>query len=218
MASKHNSTPLLCYIKLVQYFKTINEFKLELQSGNTQFGSKSATFCPLWPEIWRMTLKITRVPLLCYVELCASFRSHPWIQTGITVRKRQIRVKIFDFLSRVTMKFDGWPWKTTGHLAYATPSFGHHFIATCEFKLELFSGNGWLVFDICDFGLWPLTLIFAWTSLLSMVKTLNNLMMIRKWEHSENDVTDGRTDKQTIYRAAWLYTAYICHRWLRLDV
>ena len=26
-------------------------------------------------------------------------------------------------LSRVTLKFDGWPWKTRGHLFYATSSF-----------------------------------------------------------------------------------------------
>ena len=33
----------------VQHFKSIGEFKLELQSGNTQFGSKSEIFCPVWP-------------------------------------------------------------------------------------------------------------------------------------------------------------------------
>ena len=34
-----------------------------------------------------------------------------------------------------------WPWKTIGHLFYATSSFVHHFIAIGEFKLELQSGN-----------------------------------------------------------------------------
>ena len=32
-----------------------------------------------------MTLKNNRAPLLCYLKLCASFRSHWWIQTGVTV-------------------------------------------------------------------------------------------------------------------------------------
>ena len=41
----------------------------------------------------------------------------------------------------VTLKFDGWPWKTIGHLFYATSSFVHHFVAICVFKLELQSGN-----------------------------------------------------------------------------
>ena len=63
--------------------------------------------------------------------------NHQWIQTRVTVRKRPIRVKIGYFLSRVTLKFDGWHWKTIGHLSYATSSFVHHFVAICEFKLEL---------------------------------------------------------------------------------
>ena len=49
----------------VHHFKSIGEVKLELQSGNPQFGSK-----------------------------------------------------LMIFLSRVTSKFDKWPWKTIGHLFY----------------------------------------------------------------------------------------------------
>ena len=57
------------------------------------------------------------------------------------VRKRPIWVKIGDALYRVTLKFDGWPWKTIGHLSFAVSSFVQHFIAIGEFKLELQSGN-----------------------------------------------------------------------------
>ena len=57
------------------------------------------------------------------------------------VRKRPIWVKIGDVLSRVTLKFDGWPWKTIGHLSFAVSSFVQHFIAIGELKLELLSGN-----------------------------------------------------------------------------
>ena len=39
-------------------------------------------------EIWRMTMKDKRSPLLCYFKLCAAFLSHWCIQTGVTVRKR----------------------------------------------------------------------------------------------------------------------------------
>ena len=39
------------------------------------------------------------------------------------VRKRPIWVKIGDVLYRVTLKFDGWPWKTIGHLSFAVSSF-----------------------------------------------------------------------------------------------
>ena len=104
-------------------------------------------------EIWRMTSRNNRAPLLCYFKLCASFRSHWWIQTGVTVRKRLSWV-----VASVTLTFDFWPWP------------------------------------------------FAWTSLLSLVITPENLMMIRWWEHSQKSVTDGQTDgrtDRTIHRAAW---------------
>ena len=77
------------------------------------------------------------------------------------VRKRPIWVKIGDVLSRVTLKFDGWPWKTIGHLSFAVSSFVQHFIATGEFKLELLSGNAQFEFDdfqsrvTLKFDVWP---------------------------------------------------------------
>ena len=92
-------------------------------------------------EIWRMTFKNNRAPLLCYSKLCASFRIHWCIQTWDTVRKRPIWVKFDDFFSRVTLKFDEWPWKTIGHLFNTTSSFVHHFVPIGEIKLELQSGN-----------------------------------------------------------------------------
>ena len=79
-------------------------------------------FSPCDLEIWRMTLKNNRAPLLCYFKLCASFQCHRLIQTGVTVRKRLIWVKIDDFFSRVTLKFDVWPWKTRQH---STQSVGN---------------------------------------------------------------------------------------------
>ena len=39
------------------------------------------------------------------------------------------------------LKFDGWPWKTKGHLFCATLSFVHHLKAIGEFELRLQSGN-----------------------------------------------------------------------------
>ena len=107
-------------------------------------------------EIWRMTLKNNRAPLLCYFKLYASFLSHRWIQAGVTVRKRLIWVKIDDFLSRVTLQFDVWPWKTIGHLFYATSSFVHHFVAIGHFKLELQSGNAQFGSNSTIFrAMWP---------------------------------------------------------------
>ena len=96
-------------------------------------------------KIWRMTLKNNRAPLLSIIKLYASSHHHIWIQTGVTVQKRWSWV-----VTSVTLTFDlwpwpfkldGWPWKTIGHLFYATSSFVHHFVAIGEFKLELQSGN-----------------------------------------------------------------------------
>ena len=92
-------------------------------------------------EIWWMTLENNRALLQYYVKLCASFQLHQWIETGVTVQKRSTRVSISNFLSRVTLKFDGWPWKTIGHLFYTTLSFVHHFKTMDELELELQSRN-----------------------------------------------------------------------------
>ena len=88
---------------------------------------------------WIQTGVTVRKPY--HVKLSASFQIHWWIQTGVTVMKHSIRVKIGDVLSRVTLKLDGWPWKTIGHLFYTTLSFVHHFKAMGDFKLELQSGK-----------------------------------------------------------------------------
>ena len=134
---------------------------MELQSWNAKFESKS-TFCAVW--LWNLTddLWNNRAILLCYFKLCASFRSHRSIQTGVTVRKRPILGPNLRFiLSHVTLEFGGWPWKTTGHLFYATPSFVHHFTAICKLKLELWSRNTQnrakcvLTFVALTFDLWP---------------------------------------------------------------
>ena len=98
-------------------------------------------FSPCDLEIWWITSKDKRAPLLYYIKICESFQNHSWIQTGVTVRKRSIRIKIGDILSRVSLNFDGWPWKTIGHLLYTMSSLVHHFKAMGEFKLELQSGK-----------------------------------------------------------------------------
>ena len=92
-------------------------------------------------EIWWMISKNNKAPRLYYIKLCASFQIHWWIQTWVTVWKCSIRIMIGDFLSRVTLTFDGWPWKIIGHLFYITLSFVLHFKAIGIFKLELQSGN-----------------------------------------------------------------------------
>ena len=71
-------------------------------------------------------------------------------------RKRPIWVKFDDFLSHATLKFDRWPWKTIGHLFYATSSFVQHFVPIGELKLELQSGNAQSGSNLTIFrAVWP---------------------------------------------------------------
>ena len=125
----------------MHYFVAIGEFELELQSGNGHFGSKSTIFLAVSPCNVTYDLENNTAPLLCYLKLCASFFSHWWIQTWVTVQKRPIWVKIDDLFSSMTLQFDVWPWKTIGHLFYATSSLVHHFVAIGDFKLEKQSRN-----------------------------------------------------------------------------
>ena len=137
MTLKNNRASILWYFKLCASFHSHYWIQTGVRVWKRSIRVKIVVFLPVWPWIWLMTLKNNRAPLLCYFKLCASFHSHQWIQTGVRVRKRSIRVKIIDFLARVTFKFNWWPWKSIGNLSYATSSFVHHLIAISEFKLEL---------------------------------------------------------------------------------
>ena len=120
--------------RFVHHFVAIGELKLELQSGKPNLSQIRQFLEPCDLKIWRMTLKNNRAPLQCYFKHRASFGSHLWIQTGVTVRKPPIWVKIDDFFSHVTLQFDVWPWKTIGHLFYVASSFVHHFITIGKFQ------------------------------------------------------------------------------------
>ena len=97
----------------VHHFVAICVFKLELQSGHAQSGSNRRFLEPCDLEIWQMTFKNNRAPLLCCFQLCAWFHCHMWIQTGVRVRKRLSWV-----LTSVTLTSDldllhghhFWPW------------------------------------------------------------------------------------------------------------
>ena len=149
MTSKFNGWPRIIIGHLfyttssfVHHFKSISEFKLELQSGNAQFGSKSTIFLSrvtlqfdVWP--WK-TIGHIFYATLNFVHHFKAFGEFKLdLQSGNT----QFGSKSTIFFSRVTLKFDGWSWKTIGHIFYATYNFVHHFKAFGEFKLELQSWN-----------------------------------------------------------------------------
>ena len=159
----------------------------------------------LWDlEIWWMTLKSNRAPLLCYLKFSASFCSHLWNQTRVTVLKYSIQVNIGDFLSRVTLKYDGWMTLKKNSVPLLC-----YFKVCASFLGHMWNQNGTTAqkhliqviigeFLSCvalksDGWLWP----SAWTSLLSMVITPENFIMI-PWEaHFKKDVTDRWMDRET---------------------
>ena len=94
MTLKNNRAPLLCYFKLCAAFPTHWWIKTGVTVRKRPIWVKFRQILePCDLEIWWMTLQNNRAPLLCYFKLCAAFRTHWWIKTGVTVRKRPIWVK-----------------------------------------------------------------------------------------------------------------------------
>ena len=121
----------------MHHFITISEFKLKLQSGNAQFGSKSAIFLSC------ATLKFDRwlrktIGHLFYAP--SSSMRHLIAISGFKLKlpsgNSQFGSISAIFLSHVTLKFEGWPWKIIGHLFHATSSFVYLWF-DCNFVNDL---------------------------------------------------------------------------------
>ena len=117
----------------VHHFKSISEFKLELQSWYTQFRSNSTIF------LSRVTFKFYGWSWKIIGNLFHATSSfvHHFIAIGefkleLQSGNAQFGSKLTIFFSRVTSQFDRWPWKTIGHFFYATSSFVHHSVANYE--------------------------------------------------------------------------------------
>ena len=147
----------------MHHSKAIGEIKLELQSGNARFVSKSAIFCPVWPWNLMDDLENNRAPLLYCFKLRASFHTHQWIQSKFTVRKRSIRVKIDDFFTRdlqiwqMTLKNNGAPVQCYFKLSASFQS--HQWIQTKVTvrtrSIRVKIGD---FFVTCDLQIWQMTL------------------------------------------------------------
>ena len=142
----------------VHHFKAIGEFKLMLQSGNPQFGSKSVFFvlCDLDDRYLTDDLEKNRAPLKCYFKLCASFRSHRCIQSGVTVRKRPSTI----FVAM-------WPWNLMDDIEKQYGTYPKQHQALCMISSYVNSNLSYgpetvkFGLDLCDINLWPLTLTFC---------------------------------------------------------
>ena len=152
-----------------------------------------------------MTLQNNRAPFLCYYKLCASFRTHWWIGTWVTIRKRPIWVKLDTFLESCEIWRMTYRNNRTPLLSITKPYAWFHHHMWIQTGVTVRKRLSWVVTSVTlTFDLWPWP--FAWTSPRSLVITPENFMMIRWWEHSQKGVTDRQTDgrtENTVHRAAW---------------
>ena len=108
----------------------------------TQIGSQLTIFQPVWP--WNLMDDLEKIiGHLFYITLSFVHHLKPLgeFKLKLLSGNAQFGSKSAIFLSRVTLKLDGWHWNTIGNLFYAILRFVHHFKAIGEFKLELQSGN-----------------------------------------------------------------------------
>ena len=141
MTLTNNRAALLCCFSCVRHFVTTSEFKLELQSGNAPIWVKIDLFCPLCPQILTDDLEKQKGAFCMLLQaLCIIFWAIVEFKLELQSRNAQFGSNRC-FFSSVTLKFDRCPWKTIGHLLYATSRFVYHFVAIGEFKLDLQSGN-----------------------------------------------------------------------------
>ena len=186
MTLKKNKAHILCCFKLCASFHSHQSIQIGVTVQKRSIRVKIGNFLSRVTFKFDTWLKNNRAPRLCSFNLCASFQSHGWIQTGVTVRKRPIWVIIDDFFSRVTLKFDGWPWKKNRapllNNIKLCVLFHHHMSIQTGVRVGK-RPNGVLIPVTFTFDLWPCP--FAWSSLLSLVITPENFMMIRWQEHCE---------------------------------
>ena len=126
-------------------------------------------------------------PLLCYTKLFASFQIHHCIQTGVTLRKRSNRVKIWDFLVPCDLKIWWMTLKIIRHLFYAMLNFVRYIKVIGEFKVELQSRNAqfwWksALFVPCDLEIWRMTLKSKRAPILCCFKLGHHFIVISEFK------------------------------------
>ena len=133
----HNRLFLKLYVSCIHHYMATNTWLrptlksnlLHFQMDFSHESQISATFP------WAKTPNLVKMSLMLFNK--ANLRDLI-AATGLVISNW---IQIVNFSARVTVKFDGWPCKTMGHLFYATSSFVHHFVPIGEFKLEFQSGN-----------------------------------------------------------------------------
>ena len=78
----------ICYPNLFAWFHSHRLIQTGVTDLKRPLWVKIDNFVPCDLEIWWMTLKNDRAPLLFHIKTYASFHCHMRILTGVTVRKR----------------------------------------------------------------------------------------------------------------------------------
>ena len=151
-----------------------------------------------------MTLKNNRASLLCYFTLCASFRTHWWIQTGVTVQKRPIWVK-FGHLVIWRMTFKNYRAPLLCYFKLCATFRSHWWIQTgvtvwkCPIWVKF-----WRFLEPCDFEIWWMTLQNNRSPLLCYFKlcaAFRNHIGEFKIKLQSGNAQFG--SKSTIFSAVW---------------
>ena len=153
-------------------------------------GQNRRFFEPYDREIWWMTFKNNRTPLLFYLFYSTS----SFVPIVLWPNLGQIRrfLEPCDLeIWRMTLKNNRTPLLSISKL-YA--SFHHHM--WIQTGVTVRKRLSWVVTSVTlTFDLWPWP--FAWTLPWSVLTTSENFMMIRWWKHIKKGVICGRTDRQT---------------------
>ena len=130
-----------------------------------------------WKTIWHLFYAIS--------SFVHHFIAISELKLELQPRNAQSRSKLAIFVSRVTLTFDRWPWKTIGILFYATWSFMHNFIAIGDFQVEFKSKKGQSGSRLKIFLSW-VTLIFdrwPWKTKNYMAPLLSHIKVCALFHH-----------------------------------
>ena len=94
----------------VHHFVAISDFKLEIQSGNGQFGSKLTIFLAVWP--WNLTYDLEKT--IRHLFYATSSFVHHFVATGVF--KLELQSGNVQFGSNSTIFRAVWPWNLTDDL------------------------------------------------------------------------------------------------------
>ena len=111
MTLKNNRAPLQWPWKTTSsfghHFVAIGDFKLELQSGNAQFGSKSTIFRAVWP--WNLTYDLEKT--IGHLFYATSSSMHHFIAIGEF--KLELQSRNAQFGSKSSIFLAVWPCNLT---------------------------------------------------------------------------------------------------------